>query len=140
MTDTTSGHSTITARLLQAHERLDALPKHFGGRAMLRVEFAIYTAMREIAREYAGGYWHYYELSNGAFYMTPDAKGPFAVTVEGNGFAGSLSADAVGIVASLMGVNRVAFAGSEACIEQFYLLRDYALAHAEQHTIFRAID
>ena len=107
---------------------------------MLQVESAVYAAMREMAAEYTGGYWHYYDVSNGGFYMAPQAETPFAVSVHGNGFAGSLSADTVGIVASLFGINRIANRGCERCIEHYYLLRDYAASHPEAHHIFRAID
>lgn len=130
----------ITARRLSEGERLDALPRHFGGRGMLKVEFAIYDALRELAAGYEGGYWHYYELSNGGFYMAPDIASPFTLSVSGNGFSGSLSADAAGIVASLFGINLIANRRDERCIEHYYLLRDFALGHAEQSSIFRAID
>jgi Antirestriction protein len=130
----------VTAERIPDGERLNALPRHFGVRSMLRVESAVYASMREIARDYSGGYWHYYELSNGGFYMAPDASIPFAILVQGNGFSGILSADAVGIVASLFGINRVSFSGCDRCVDQFYRLRDFALSHAEQRQIFRAID
>jgi Antirestriction protein len=129
-----------TAVLIAQRDRLRALPRHFGVHSMLRVESAVYSAMRELAREYTGGYWHYYELSNGGFYMAPDAATPFAVSVHGNDFTGSLSPDAAGIVASLFGINRVANSGCEKCIEHYYRLRDYAASHAEARDIFRAID
>jgi Antirestriction protein len=129
-----------TAVRIAERDRLSALPRHFGLQSMLRVESAVYSAMRELAREYTGGYWHYYELENGGFYMAPDAATPFAVSVHGNHFTGTLSADAVGIVASLFGINRVANTGCERCIEHYYLLRDYAASHAENGDIFRAID
>jgi hypothetical protein len=138
---TDSGDSpTPTVTLIGQRDRLRALPRHFGVQSMLRVESAVYSAMRMLAREYSGGYWHYYEVSNGGFYMAPAAPTSFAVSVHGNGFAGPLSADAVGIVASLFGINRVANAGCERCIEYYYLLRDYAASHAEHSHIFRAID
>lgn len=132
--------SPITARQLGESERLDTLPRHFGGRGMLQVEFSIYDALRELADGYRGGYWHYYQLSNGGFYMAPDTDTPFRLSVAGNGFSGSLSADATGIVASLFGINRIAHIPDQRCIEHYYLLRDFALLHAEQSSIFRAID
>jgi len=125
---------------LSEGERLDALPRHFGGRGMLKVEFSIYDALRELAEGYGGGYWHYYELSNGGFYMAPDVASPFELSVMGNGFSDSLSADAAGIVASLFGINLIANTGDQRCIEHYYLLRDFACLHAEQSSIFRAID
>lgn len=129
-----------TAVRIAQRDRLRALPRHFSVHSMLRVESAVYAAMRELACEYTGGYWHYYDLSNGGFYMAPDAVAPFAVSVHGNFFTGTLSPDAVGIVASLFGINRVANAGCERCIEHYYLLRDFAASHPEASAIFRAID
>ena len=139
-TTPTHDEAAPTATRIADAERLQALPRHFGVQFMLRVESAIYAAMREIAPEYRGGYWHYYEVSNGGFYMAPDATTPFAVSVDGNGFRASLSPDVAGIVASLFGINRVANAGCEKCIEHYYLLRDYAASHAAHSDIFRAID
>lgn len=138
-TESSEGHAISAVRIAE-RDRLRALPRHFGVQSMLRVESAVYAAMRELAPEYRGGYWHYYEMSNGGFYMAPDASAPFAVSVDGNGFRGSLSPDVAGIVASLFGINRIANAGCEKCIEHHYLLRDYAASHAAHGDIFRAID
>src|SRR4030088_953629 len=54
----------LAARQVRDDERIETLPRHFG-RYMMRVEDAVYTFMRELAQEYRGGYWHFYELSNG---------------------------------------------------------------------------
>jgi Antirestriction protein len=135
-----SESGVVTAVRISQRDRLRALPRHFGVHFMLRVESAVYSAMRELVHEYTGGYWHYYDLSNGGFYMAPDTATPFAVSVHGNGFSRTLSADTAGIVASLFGINRIANADCERCIEHYYLLRDYAASHADARDIFRAID
>jgi hypothetical protein len=122
-TESSEGQAIGAARIVEG-DRLRALTRHFRVQSMLRVESAVYAAMRDLAPEYQGGYWHYYELSNGGFYMAPDASAPFEVSVGGNGFRGSLSPDVAGIVASLFGINRVANAGCQKCIEHYYLLRD----------------
>ena len=89
--------ATVNARLVTGEERLRTLPKHFGPR-QLTVEHAVFTWMRELATEYRGGVWQFYELSNGGFYMAPQVE-PLHLRVEGNGFDGQMSADAAGITA-----------------------------------------
>src|SRR5271156_2639494 len=119
-----TGTAKVTASLVADSERSNALPRHFGMASMLRVESAVYGAMRSFARSYGGGFWRYFNLSNGGFYMAPFGDEPYAISVEGNGYEGTLSADATGIVASLFGINRIANTGCERCIAHYYLLRD----------------
>ena len=90
----------IEAREVGNDERMQMLPKHFG-RDMLTVEYAVYAFMRKLASEYTGGYWTFFELSNGGFYMAPEGESTFQICVEGNGFEGAMSADAAGITACL---------------------------------------
>ena len=61
--------TSIIAQKVAEHARIHSLPKHFGARLMLIVERAVYDTLRKLASAYRGGYWHYYELSNGGFYM-----------------------------------------------------------------------
>jgi hypothetical protein len=99
--------TTINAREIPSDERLQLLPRHFG-RHMLTVEYAVYAFMRKLTNQYTGGYWHYFELSNGGFYMAPAHDTPFTIWVEGNGFEGTLSADAAGVTACLFALSRMA--------------------------------
>jgi Antirestriction protein len=39
---------------------------------MLTVERTVYDVLNELAPDYCGGYWHFYALSNGGFYMAPE--------------------------------------------------------------------
>ncbi len=79
-------HAPIEAQKVADDARIHTLPHHFG-RHMLIVEDAVYRWMRRLAPEYSGGYWHFYELSNGGFYMAPDCE-PLLLRVEGNGYEG----------------------------------------------------
>jgi hypothetical protein len=129
----------LAARQVPDDERLDTLPRHFG-RYMMRVEDAIYTFLRELAQEYRGGYWHFYELSNGGFYMAPQL-GLLDLQVDGNGYAGRMSADAAGITACLFAFSHLSFQIQNDLISRhYYALRDFALEHAEARAIFAAID
>lgn len=131
---------TLTAHLVEDDGRLDTLPRHFG-RLMMKFEHTVYAFAGSLCPDYSGGYWEYYELSNGGFYMAPRNVAPYQLVSE-NGFSGELSTDAMGIVACLYALSYLSFAkGVHAGIgEHFHHLRDFAATHAEASLIFAAID
>ncbi|BAU77424.1 antirestriction protein [Metapseudomonas furukawaii] len=132
--------SPIECRRVPVRLRMSVLPRHFD-RQMLNVERNIMNALRELCDSYNGGYWEYYELSNGGFYMAPNDQDAFCLSCQGNGYEGELSADAAGIVASLFGLCRAANTfQTDNLINHYHWLRDFALAHAEADAIFAAID
>ena len=59
----------VTAALVDDEHRLDFLPTYFGPRLMMRGEALVYGWMRRLAESYNGGFWNYYTLTNGGFYM-----------------------------------------------------------------------
>jgi len=131
---------SIKTREVTSGERMQMLPKHFG-RDMLTVEYAIYAFMRKLAREYVGGYWTFFELSNGGFYMALECETAFQVCVDTNGFEGTMSADAAGITACLFALSHLSFqVQNQSIADHFHLLRDFALGHAEAGAILAAID
>lgn len=136
----------VAARMLEDTERMAALPRHFG-RQGLRVEQSVYGVMDRLTKEYRGGYWEYYELSNGGFYMAPKTDEEFTFSVAGNGYEGRMSADAAGITACLFVLSSLAFTlnsvnptACEKVAEHYHLLLDFASTHAEAKKIFSAID
>jgi Antirestriction protein len=121
-------------------ERMQMLPRHFG-RDMLTVEYAVHAFMRKLASEYRGGYWTFFELSNGGFYMAPEGETTFHVSVDGNGFEGAMSADAAGITACLFALSHLSFQiRNDSIANHYHQLRDFALEHAEAGAILAAID
>jgi hypothetical protein len=67
-----------------------------------------------VTDEYRGGHWHFYELSNGGFYMA---------------------------AACLFAFSHLSFQIQNDVISRhYYELRDFALEHAEATAIFGAID
>ena len=130
----------IEAREVANDERLQTLPRHFG-RHMLTVESAVYAFMRRLANQYSGGYWAFFELSNGGFYMAPECDTELSIGVDGNGFEGTMSADAAGITVCLFALSHLSFQiADESIAEHFHRLRDFALEHAEASAILAAID
>lgn len=132
---------TVTATLVADGDRLSFLPRYFGECLMLRGEATVYRFMDYLSQDYCGGFWNFYTLSNGGFYMSPDYDKPMRVFVDGNGFDGNMSADAAGIVASLFALGHLAAEiQNDRIIELYYLLREFACDHKEGGLILRAID
>lgn len=138
-TPTDSTSSQVTALRVPDDERMNTLPRHFG-RYMLHVEDAVYDFMRQLVHEYGGGLWHFYELSNGGFYMAPQME-RVTLEVAGNGYSGEMSADAAGVTACLFAFSHLSFqVQNDVIARHYYQLRDFALEHAEAAGIFAAID
>src|SRR6202049_1467580 len=130
----------IDAREIPSDERLQILPRHFG-RHMLTVEHAVYAFMRKLDNQYTGGYWNYFELSNGGVSVAPGGGPPVNVGGDTNGFEGQMSADAAGITACLFALSHLSFQiQHESIAEHYHQLRDFALDHAEASPTLPAID
>lgn len=134
---------TIVATLVPDHERLEFLPRHFGTH-MLTVESYIYTQFGNLCPAYMGGYWHFYELSNGGCYLAPHGE-TFPLIHTGNYFDATVSGDVAGIIASLFAFSQLSFHFEQApfcsvLTNHFHFLRDYAAHHPHAALIYRAID
>jgi hypothetical protein len=134
--------NTIKRTQLPVHKRIQHTADLFGFSFPMRLEPTIYHITSLIAEDYHGGYWQFYTLDNGGFYMAPDFDEPFKVCCE-NGFEGSLSADALGTAACLYAYSHLSFGQgqfAETCSRHYHLLRDYMLEHPEAKAILGAID
>jgi hypothetical protein len=139
-TSTDHEPTTITLREIPEDERLEVLPRHFG-RHMLTVEGAVYEFMRRLVPDYIGGFWQFVELSNGGFYMSPEPAKTFNISVEGNGYEGTMSAHAAGITACLFAFSHLSFQiRDESLSNHYYWLREFVFEHPEASAILAAID
>lgn len=140
---TTTSPTAITRQLVPDHQRMVCAGNIFGINFPLHFEPFLYAITERIAREYKGGYWEFYTLSNGGFYMAPHSDKLFEVSCE-NGFEGKLSADALGITACLYAYSNLSFGKpngfTETCAQQYHLLREYMFEHPEVGSILGAID
>jgi hypothetical protein len=139
---TTAFPTSITRQLVPDHQRVVCAGNIFGIHFPLHFEPFLYAITERIASEYKGGYWEFYTLSNGGFYMAPHSDKLFEVSCE-NGFEGQLSADALGIAACLYAYSNLSFgdgAFAQVCAEQYHLLREYMFEHSEVGSILGAID
>lgn len=132
--------SRIRAVKVAHHQRLGFLPRMFGPRHFLRGEQTIYAWARLLCPAYEGGYWEFFELGNGGFYMAPELPGPLQLRVETNDFEGSVSADTAGVIVSLFAINHLLFQGCDHLVTQWDRLHDYACGRADAPLILRAID
>ena len=132
--------SPVVASLVSDAERSLVLPRHFGSQ-LLEAETTIFAWLRELSADYQGGYWHFYELSNGGFYMAPDMAERLRIEVVGNGYRGRMSADAAGITACLFAYSHLSFRFRGGPFGDHYAwLLDYAADHAEARSVFAAVD
>ncbi|MHB8056827.1 MAG: antirestriction protein [Desulfuromonadaceae bacterium] len=132
---------SIQRKILNDSERIAYPAKIFGTHFPFRVEPFVYDMAGNLSRDYTGGYWKMFGLSNSGFYMAPDSDPPFHVSCM-NGYEGALSADAFGLVVCLYAFSNLSFSEelTETCAEQFHLLREYMLEHSEVRSILAAID
>lgn len=141
----TPNHAMATAGKVEAypvseHARMGTLPRHFG-RYMMIVESRIFDLMTEFCAAYEGGFWEFYEVSNGGFYMAP-RLGQTTIFVPSNGYKGQMSADAAGIMVCLFTFSLLSLEYPREAVfsRHFYWLRDFALGHPDATQIFAAID
>lgn len=133
--------AAVVATIVPDHQRLSALPRFFGFAQMLRAEALVFGYMSKLSVDYAGGYWHYYTLSNGGFYMAPAIDKPMRIEWYGNGYSGLMTADAAGLVASMFAVSHLgAEVRTDAMADLYHQLRDFAADHPEARRIMAAID
>lgn len=133
---------SITNTIVPESERLAHVDRLFGIQYVLKLEPTVFTMAERIAPAYSGAWWNFHALSNGGFYMSPEADTMFSISCE-NGYEGKLSPDALGITACMYAFSHLSFGDGrfvEACAEHYHLLREYLFEHAEGKAILRAID
>lgn len=133
---------TISSHCVPDGDRVSLTTQLFGMHFPMQLEPFVFDMAGRLSPDYTGGYWQFYALSNGGFYMAPQTEGNFHVTSE-NGYQGQLSADALGITACLYAYSHLSFIDgdfAQICAQQYHWLRDYLMMHAEVRAILGAID
>ena len=134
--------NTITSKAIPAPDRMEHVDQLFGIHFPLVLEPAIYNFAGRLAKEYCGGHWQFYQLSNGGFYMAPDTEQSHRV-ISDNGFEGNMSADGLGMTACLYAYSHLSLSSKpngQLYAKHFHQLRDFMLQHAEVNVILAAID
>ena len=133
---------TVTRELVPEDQRMDIVGRLFGMAFPLQLEPVVYGITDRMSGEYTGGYWHFYTLSNGGFYMAPATDESFEVSCQ-NQYRGMISADALGITACLYAYSNLSFSLSDVAREyarHYHLLREYMLGHPEAREILGSTD
>jgi hypothetical protein len=144
MNDTTNTNDgqTITRTLVAEADRMAFVDKLFGLSYVLQLEPIVFRFAEQLAENYDYGYWEFFELSKGGFYMSPRSETVFNVSAD-NGFEGQMTGDALGIVACLYAFSNLSFGEgdfAQTCAEHYHQLREYMFGHVEVRSILRAID
>ncbi|HAU1484589.1 TPA: antirestriction protein [Legionella pneumophila] len=134
-----SGDRVIHKQLVLEKNRLNFFPKHVK-RHVIQFENIIYYLANSMCYQYNGGYWNFYELSNGGFFIAPALKQQLEIYVDGNGFNGVVSSEALGVIVTLFSINGILGQGDDYLIDKYYALRNFALQHEERDLILLAID
>lgn len=130
----------ITARKIQPEFRLDFLPTHCG-EFYTSFELGVYRVMDLACPDYEGGFWDFFETSNGSFFIAWDRESSVQMWWRDNHFHGDMSTEAAGIAVSLMVLSDLAFScDAERFSDKFHQLREYALEHKEAGLILGFID
>jgi hypothetical protein len=135
----TQGEGAITATLVADPARsLQYLPCHAGEYGIV-LEDAIFSAMRSVAPDYEGGAWHSFTLSNGGYYMAPDAFARYRLSYEGL-FDYEVSADTAGIIATATAYRRLSALPESATFGAAYkLLAAFIYQHKDVGIIRAAL-
>lgn len=122
------------------NKRLEFLPRYVGNQYK-PYEKAIYDFLSKVCEDYNGGYWNYYSLSNGGFYMALDTSATLEIEQPNNYYYGIISADAACIAVNLFVLCHFAWTVDEEWFTLcFHKLRAYALQHKEAKEILKFID
>ncbi len=124
--------------------RLDFLPKQFG-KAFIAFENSLYYWAEQLMDGYSGGFWEFYELSNGGCLIQLLEDEPILVRSP-NGDEYEISSEAASIVVNLFTLSNLTAVleeGSselEKAINAYHWLREFSYDHPEAHQIFALID
>lgn len=135
----------ITATLVAEKDRNIFLRKHLGMSRLLTGESTFYHFMEKLARDYTGGRWEFYSLSNGGFYLAPPFRHTILQSINGQKLI--VTGNAAGVIVTLFVLNywlnqheEIDSEEGEKLYNQYYQLLDFVSDHPESINIFRAID
>ena len=140
--------TSIQRIVVPEHQRMNTINQTFGLLWPLYVEPLIFFLADSLAPRYNGGLWTFYSLilpeDEAGFYMAPDIDANFDVVCIGNGWDGTLSADALGITCCLIAYSQLSFSKREALgslmAQHYHRLRAFMLDHPEAQAILGATD
>ena len=144
MTNTNTQEIRPEAHEVPEHRRSASAAAAFGSAGFpFRVEPTIYAMADRLSEDYRGGFWTFYELSTGGFFMAPDTAKPFKAAWPDNYSEATVSAEAFGLVATLFACSHLSFGNdqtAERCAANYHLLLQFVYEHPEAAAILSLID
>lgn len=132
-------NEVVTAVICKGSARKGFLPSHFG-KHFLRVENVIYNFAKILIPAYSGGFWEYFELSNGGAFLVWDTC-QNVDCISPNGYSTKLSIEAASIVVCLFTFCYLAEQTEDDLISQRYHdLREFVRFLPEATKIYNLID
>lgn len=129
----------VSATLIEHEdEQLDCLLR-VAGVHCAALECAIFQWMRDLCAAYAGGRWRFYTLSNGGFYMAPEASGFYALACP-NHFEAEVSADTAGVIACAYAYSHLSFESGSRFADAYQRLSVFIFQHPDAALIRAALD
>ncbi|BBV18908.1 antirestriction protein [Citrobacter freundii] len=139
-----AAQNQIAATQVADENRISFWPQQFGSIPQwITLEPHIFGWMDRFCRDYCGGIWNFFTLSNGGAFMAPESENDEKWTLFNNmnGNGAEMSTEAAGIAVCLIAYSHHACRTEcDAMTEHYYRLRDYALLHPDCHAIMRIID
>ncbi|WP_456293350.1 antirestriction protein [Pseudomonas sp. AK106] len=144
MTTQTQDTPLITSMIVADDDRLSFLPTFFG-KYYMAGEGLLYAHADKYVKGYKGGFWNFFTLSNGGFFLALNSTQPQHVVIADNYCSEHMSAKAAGVVLTLFVLGRLLAANiphteSDRFVELYHKLREFALDHPESQAILTAID
>ena len=134
----------IKCEVVPDNNRIKFLPKHVG-LFMTRFETSIYNWMSRLDNEYNGGYWEFYELDNGGFFLAPSEDRDYKLcSINHNEEV--ISNISAGIVVTMFALGSLMFMDNihdnmqSPLVDKYYALKDFAADCDEAKEIFSLID
>jgi hypothetical protein len=111
------------------------------GVASFKYEKLMFQLAERFSPDYQGGFWTFVELEKGGFYAYPYGDKEFRVSVDTNGYEGTMSAKAFGIGVSIFAQNWMMSESDAAkSLKNYRELLRRAILHEESREIARMID
>ena len=130
-----------TPTVVPDSRRVNFLPALFGPRRMIAGESMIYSVVGQLDTNYRGAMWDFLEVDGKPLYLRLDGEGQIGIQWHDNGFQGTVSTDAAGIIACLISFSSLSFDDpTDLMADAFHRLREFASEHRKADTICRAID
>ncbi|WP_404933615.1 antirestriction protein [Nitratireductor sp. L15S-10] len=131
-----------TASLVPDDRREGFLPALFGMPLLIIAENTVYSFMDRLSpHDYGGGFWDFYEYRGKPLFLAPTSRPRLRIEGEITGFRGEVSADAAGILATLLALSHLSIRyESELLAQRYYRLRVYSLRHPEASEISQVLD